>query len=128
MEGDKGPKACSRANFGQCDGARGSRKRLQRVRGSDFSRGGTSCKGDKADDELASLLGDGFNNEDVKVDKLGRSIDEEVERFHKEPLEKKNFPLITFAQFWRDWGAEALHPHVPHCSVSNRSSGFLRTD
>ena len=93
------------------DGAGRSRKRLKSVGGSDVPRRGASCKGDEADDELAALLGDGADD-DVDVDQIERSVNEEVERFQKELLRKKDFPLNTLAQFWRDWGRK----HFTHMS------------
>ena len=83
--------------LGKRDGAGRLRKRLKSVWGSAVPCVDTTYKGDEADDELAAPLGDGVDDEDVEVDQFERYVDEEVERFRKESIERKDFPLNTQA-------------------------------
>lgn len=53
-----------------------------------------------------------MDNENVDVDDIEPSVNEEVERFQKEPLKKKDFPLNTLAEIWHDKGRK----HFTHLS------------
>lgn len=77
---------------------------MKGIRGSEVLRAEPACKGDKADDELAALPSDGVDGEDAEVNQIKRSINDEMERFQKELLKKKDFPLNTLVQFLRDRG------------------------
>ena len=63
------------------------------------------------------MLGDRVDDEEVNVDYIEPSVNEDVNHFQKEPLKKRDFLLNTLAQFWRDRGAEALHLHALHRAV-----------
>lgn len=104
VEGDQGPHACSRASSGNVRCCRAFAQALEKCPSSNIPRAVTSCKSDESEDELAPPHGDGVDDEDVEVDSFERSVNEEVRRFQKEPLKKKDCSLNTQAQVWHERG------------------------
>lgn len=101
--------------LGNHDDTEHGRKSSKSVRVSEFPLADTSWEGNGADNDLLTLLGYGVDDEDVGVHHFEYSVNEEVERFQKELLKKKDFPKL-------------LHLHELHRAVRDRPPGLPRVD